>query len=286
MGWWGSRSGYVYVIRGEHGAVKVGHSVDPPQRLGNLQTGSPFGLDIVHSVFIEKDAEAVEASARQNLSRWLIRGEWFDVTPDVAIAAVYGAAARAGELGVPLGRQAVRRSAWPTRFGSVVLAFSPVWIFMAAGLPAIAAVLSVVALGALSVMLLRDKLGWVSWAGAIVAGIGASIVVGLVVGGLASRASAAETIPLPSYDPETYCTNLSTLMGGGASAKANCLSGEMEARSNVERSWPAAPIDVQKRCAMQAGTAGALSNYGALGGCMAIGVGNKWLNGQATITPR
>lgn len=98
MRWWDNRSGHVYVIEGDHGAVKVGHSVDPPQRLGTLQTGSPFNLRVVHSLFVEKDASAVEASARATLSRWNIRGEWFDVTADVAIAAVYGAAARLGAL--------------------------------------------------------------------------------------------------------------------------------------------------------------------------------------------
>ena len=38
--------GFVYVIRGEHGLIKVGSSTNPRARLAQLRTASPFPLEI------------------------------------------------------------------------------------------------------------------------------------------------------------------------------------------------------------------------------------------------
>lgn len=85
---------YVYVIAGEHGLTKVGVSNDPAARLATLQTGSPFRLRLVHMAAagnyayqIEQEAHSILENRRQNL-------EWFNVSPEIATAALYGAADR------------------------------------------------------------------------------------------------------------------------------------------------------------------------------------------------
>lgn len=88
----------VYVIEGG-GHVKVGVSADPPARLASLQTGSPHRLSMAMAVPISRAYE-VEAEAHSILAAKSVGGEWFDVSKEMAIAAVFGAADR---LGVVIG---------------------------------------------------------------------------------------------------------------------------------------------------------------------------------------
>lgn len=88
--------GYVYVIAGEHGLSKIGISRDPDARLATLRTSSPYRLDLFH-VTPAQDAFAVEQEAHAALNQFRANGEWFGVSPQVAVRAVYDAAARVGD---------------------------------------------------------------------------------------------------------------------------------------------------------------------------------------------
>ena len=91
---------YVYVIQGEHGHAKIGVSADPGSRLAALQTGSSCPLSIVWCSRVAGDAYAVEQEAHAMLAAHRLAGEWFDINPEGAIGAIYGAAYR---LNIPLG---------------------------------------------------------------------------------------------------------------------------------------------------------------------------------------
>ena len=103
------RGGYVYVIIGAHGLCKIGISNDPDARIATLRTSSPYALDLAY-VTPAQDAFAVEQEAHQMLWRFRANGEWFGVTPMVAIRAVQEAAARTGDS---LTHGDVHRDWWP-----------------------------------------------------------------------------------------------------------------------------------------------------------------------------
>jgi hypothetical protein len=90
-------SGFVYIIARDGDArIKIGSSVDPFRRLGELQTGSPDQLSIVYKVPIAGGASTVEARAHEILDRHRGLGEWFSVSIDVAVAAIHAAAYQVG----------------------------------------------------------------------------------------------------------------------------------------------------------------------------------------------
>ena len=90
----------VYVIEGSHGAVKIGISSDPENRRATLQTGAPHHLFLAFAIYAGDAAFDVEQEAHAILAAHRMPGEWFAVSKEMAIAAVYGAASR---LGVALG---------------------------------------------------------------------------------------------------------------------------------------------------------------------------------------
>ena len=94
----------VYVIEGSHGAVKIGISSDPESRRATLQTGAPHHLFLAFSIYAGDAAYDVEQEAHAILDAHRMPGEWFAVSKEMAIASVYGAAAR---LGVSLGEPPV-----------------------------------------------------------------------------------------------------------------------------------------------------------------------------------
>lgn len=83
---------HVYVIAsfnidGSPGPIKVGLSDNPKARLRQLQTGSPFRMELV-AVFSfpnREIARAVEAAFHQAQKKWKTSGEWFDLKVDVAV---------------------------------------------------------------------------------------------------------------------------------------------------------------------------------------------------------
>lgn len=91
---------FLYVIRGTHGLVKIGMTMDPQARLAALQTGSPFPLELIYIAAVPDDAGyAVEQAAHALLEQSRVSGEWFSCRPDRASQAVEQAAA---SLGIPL----------------------------------------------------------------------------------------------------------------------------------------------------------------------------------------
>ncbi len=129
---------FVYVVDGGQGLVKIGVSTDPTARLVTLQTGSPHRLRLAftaptfgHAFEIEQEAHAILAAQRAN-------GEWFAVSSDLAIAALFGAADRTGfSMSEPNKDERLIR--WPRSsigqilivlmilygIGSLILAFRP-----------------------------------------------------------------------------------------------------------------------------------------------------------------
>lgn len=88
---------YIYVIEGTHGLVKIGKSNDPDVRRATLQTGSAHLLRIASVTPIPIIwVEAVERKAHDILDSYRGNGEWFAVTPNVAVATIYAAAERLG----------------------------------------------------------------------------------------------------------------------------------------------------------------------------------------------
>jgi hypothetical protein len=92
-----SRGGFVYIISGAHGHLKIGSSENPNRRLAELKTGSPFALAITYAGALRCDGHAIEVAAHETLARYRLEGEWFNCPVDMAVAAIGAAAHRLGE---------------------------------------------------------------------------------------------------------------------------------------------------------------------------------------------
>lgn len=91
----------VYVIRSESGPIKIGISKQPKLRLADIVRGQPFSAELIYSMNDDEvRATTIERIAHQLLSEACRRGEWFDITPEEAIEALYVALelAKAGVL--------------------------------------------------------------------------------------------------------------------------------------------------------------------------------------------
>lgn len=71
---------YVYFIGGETGAIKIGLSIAPVERLASMQMGSPIKLSILAKV--EGDA-ALEKAYHKRFSDHRSHGEWFERCPEI-----------------------------------------------------------------------------------------------------------------------------------------------------------------------------------------------------------
>lgn len=87
---------YVYVVTSSNGHVKIGISTDPEARLRTLQTGTSDQLQLTFTAPGYGNALTVEQEAHRILAAHRVSGEWFNVTPDLAVAAIFGAADRTG----------------------------------------------------------------------------------------------------------------------------------------------------------------------------------------------
>lgn len=88
-------SAFVYVIRKASGPIKVGMGADPRERLRALQTGSSEQLELVYACAVKSnDANAVEFAAHDMMRNHRLSGEWFSVTPEMAVAAIAASAHR------------------------------------------------------------------------------------------------------------------------------------------------------------------------------------------------
>jgi hypothetical protein len=72
---------YVYFIRAQGTEyVKIGRSLKPETRLGGLQVGSMWHLEVAAKVLV-MDAFACEHYLHQQLHDWHMQGEWFALPP-------------------------------------------------------------------------------------------------------------------------------------------------------------------------------------------------------------
>lgn len=79
--------GHVYVMEGEHGTVKVGHSKNPDVRLYALDS-SGRRLKLVYQTGPREDAQRVERLAHRLLKHVKVHGETFRISVADAKAAI------------------------------------------------------------------------------------------------------------------------------------------------------------------------------------------------------
>jgi hypothetical protein len=92
---------FVYVITDGH-RVKLGSSIDPNRRLRELQTGNPRPLQFSFVGITPGPGFDIEMKAKDMLTRHRANmhgggDEWFDTSPEIATAAMMGAAGKIGQ---------------------------------------------------------------------------------------------------------------------------------------------------------------------------------------------
>jgi Meiotically up-regulated gene 113 len=93
---------FLYVIRGDHNLVKVGVSTNPNARLAQLRTASAFPIDFSYIAVTPSTGFDIEQGAHAMLASHRCNGEWFDVAPEIAVAAIAGAAHKLGQPLLPV----------------------------------------------------------------------------------------------------------------------------------------------------------------------------------------
>lgn len=73
-------AGYVYLLRLLH-YYKIGIAVDVNRRVNTLNSGLPFDVEIVHTLYVDNMAKA-EAFLHRSFEKKLVRGEWFLLQPE------------------------------------------------------------------------------------------------------------------------------------------------------------------------------------------------------------
>lgn len=78
---------FIYVISAGPLAQKIGISKNPGDRLAALQTGhyARLSLEFARS---SRDAQAVERAAHQAAEVYRLNGEWFSISPELAVSLV------------------------------------------------------------------------------------------------------------------------------------------------------------------------------------------------------
>jgi hypothetical protein len=75
----GSSVYYVRMVNAD-GFIKIGVATSPESRLANMQVGSPYELELMHS---EPGDETLEAQLHARFQHLHVRGEWFRPDPDL-----------------------------------------------------------------------------------------------------------------------------------------------------------------------------------------------------------
>jgi hypothetical protein len=89
--------GFVYILRSEHGLIKLGSCTDPLVAISQLRKAAPYRLHIDYLGFTRADlAGEVENAAKGILQRHRDHARWFDCESEVAVAAIETAAKRLG----------------------------------------------------------------------------------------------------------------------------------------------------------------------------------------------
>ena len=95
---------FVYVISGPDtfgraptpNRVKIGVTKNPSQRLKTLQTGSHMRLRFAFIGCTPGEGYDIEQAAHNVLAAYRLEGEWFDVAPEMAVAAITSCAWKLG----------------------------------------------------------------------------------------------------------------------------------------------------------------------------------------------
>lgn len=82
---------HVYVVASKDGAVKVGVSSFPKCRLRQVKYEGYRSCYLYHVTAPHPKARRIETITHELLSAFRLRGEWFNVQPDIAAKAVYQA---------------------------------------------------------------------------------------------------------------------------------------------------------------------------------------------------
>jgi hypothetical protein len=86
---------FVYVIRGDHNMTKIGVTTNPSARIASLRTASPFPLEFAFiGAMPDNDGYVLEKAAHTALERFRCNGEWFDISPENAVATIIEASKR------------------------------------------------------------------------------------------------------------------------------------------------------------------------------------------------
>jgi Meiotically up-regulated gene 113 len=93
---------FLYVIRGDHNLVKIGVSTNPNARIAQLRTASAFPIDFSYLAVTPGTGFDIEQGAHEMLKSHRCSGEWFDVQPEIAVAAIAGAAHKLGQPILPV----------------------------------------------------------------------------------------------------------------------------------------------------------------------------------------
>jgi len=104
----------IYVIGNVVGPKKIGIAKNPGHRLHSLRSASAADVSILHSQALGDDAWMVEGHAHRILTKSRIRGEWFDVSLQAAIAAIDAAKACVAN-GEQVVRSVGRKKQWTER---------------------------------------------------------------------------------------------------------------------------------------------------------------------------
>ena len=74
---------YVYFITDNHGHIKIGKANDTMARLKELQTGNPYKLTPILSLWMENEEMAfnLENALHKHLRNFLMEGEWCRAAP-------------------------------------------------------------------------------------------------------------------------------------------------------------------------------------------------------------
>ena len=73
--------GFVYILDSDKGSYKIGRSMDPEGRVGNLGVVLPFIVRPIH-IIASKDYVWLEKTLHKRFARSRTRGEWFNLTSE------------------------------------------------------------------------------------------------------------------------------------------------------------------------------------------------------------
>lgn len=82
---------YLYVISEEKNPTicKIGFSKNPEKRIKTFQTGHPEKLKLYYyELFTETSIRKFESIVHKNLKHYKFNNEWFQISPDDAIAEI------------------------------------------------------------------------------------------------------------------------------------------------------------------------------------------------------